>query len=259
MANEDTPAILEAAVQMWEGSPPRSAPSPSSVMDCYRRNYFNQTRVPRTERPDAESSIAAESGKATEFLMLSLIQNAGIADIEHQTDEEREIPQELLSQMNLLGGQYDALGTTPEGERILIELKRKSVFPILKLHQGTGLSEVDEREYMQIQAMLHMLGLERCFYLAANWDRGALTFSGKKSVGRVGENGGLLVDGRIPGVYTEWIKANPVSVRVIQTRGQKLQDYLQLEDASQVPREYTPGKDWQCDWCGWKKACLAAK
>ena len=250
MANEDTPAILEAAIKMWEESPSRRAPSPSSVMGCYRQNYFIQTGVPRTNRPDAESSISAESGKATELVLLSLIQNAGIVDVEMQTDEEREIPEDLLATLNLTGGQYDAVGTTPDGERVLIELKRKGVFQILDRHKHEDLSVADEREYMQIQAMLHALGLDRCFYLAANWDRGALT---RHSKGKGPD--------RTVGIYTEWITRNPISAKVIAQRGQKLQDYLQVEDVSSVPREFDVNKDWQCKapWCGWREACLAAK
>lgn len=273
--NEVTRVLLDATVDLAKQTNEqnrRHTPSPSSVEYCTRRNWFAETGVVATELPDAEAFIAAESGRMTESLISRIVNHSSLGRVVPLTDEERELIPAQYKPLNMRGGQFDqmlvltdqkgreddvvllramALGIGPEPTpRNLLEYKRKSVYDILNLHRQ-GLLASLPGEYQQVQVLLKALKLERCLYIAVNWDRSALT---RASRGKE----------RPPGLYAEWIEANPVAVYAASERAKMQSRYiLTVKDAVKVPKDFNNGSDgskadWQCMWCPWRTACWSA-
>ena len=229
-------------------------PSPSSVTRCTRQNWFKSKGVPRTEPLDAETAVAQESGRLTESLLTALLEEAGFGTMEFDpTDEaQRELKPKALKSYNLRGGQLDNAITLNEpwaskyGEVALVELKRKSVFAFLQLVRTGRVMEGAPEDYAQLQALMAATGRRYALYFAVNWDRGALT---KATRGKP----------RPDGFYLEWVPFNDAAVSGVAGRAEMQGGWIDgPADASKVPYDHTPGKDWQCDWCGWRAACEAA-
>lgn len=256
--NQPTKHLMEAAVRLAKKRNKlsrRHTPSPSSVEYCTRRNWFNETGVEPTETPDAESFLAAESGRLTESLIIDVVNELGYGHVDPLTEKEREINKVALRRLNLRGGQFDQLlivkNTSGEDDDvILLEFKRKSVYNFLDVVRK-GLLEGNPNEYQQVQLMLSALHLERCLYVAANWDRASLTSACRGKY-------------RPPGIYGEWIEASPLAAEQAARRAAKQLKYIKNEPvAAKVPRDYEPHggdkADWQCRWCPWWTACLKAE
>lgn len=255
--NEVTRVLLDAAVDLARVTNEknrRHTPSPSSVEYCTRRNWFAETGVPATELPDAEAFIAAESGRMTEDLMSRIVNHSRLGRVVPLTEQERELLPVQYKPLNMRGGQFDQMlimadEKGKDSDVALLEYKRKSVYDILNLHRQGLLASIPG-EYQQVQVLLKALKLERCLYVAVNWDRSALTRAtrGQK---------------RPPGLYAEWVPANAIAAHAASERAKLQTRYILTEkNPARVPRDYSPfgeGADWQCKWCPWRTACLAAE
>ncbi len=240
--------LLNACVALAEEQPTRAVPSPSSVNDCFRRNWFRARGTTPTEKPDAESFIAAESGRLTEPLLAMIVWKAGLGAVARGSagGRLRELDALELDPLNLSGGELDATLLTPEGEEVVLEFKRKGVFRILDLRRK-GLLEAEPNDYTQLQALMFASGCQKALYFAANWDRSALTANTRKW------------DERPSGIYAEWVVADELTTGAIASRAGQTQGYIKLDDPKQVPKSFDPYKpDWQCDWCSWHGACKKA-
>lgn len=249
--------FLKTASDLSASREKRRVPSPSSHMYCHRRNWFSAKGVEPTEKPDGESYISAESGTASEPILASVIEAMGLGTLFYATGdvEGRELQPHHLEAISMAGGQFDNLLQMHGGELALVEFKRKGVFDILSLWRS-GVINACPNDYMQAQALMRGLRqdtkINRCLYVAANWDRGALTRFAKTSKGD---------KERPPGAYLEWIEYVPAAAAVSVKRAETQQRFIDtLEKAKDVPREYDPfgGKDWQCNWCSWTTVCKAA-
>lgn len=256
--NEVTRRLYAAATKLAgeRADQPRHRPSPSSVSSCTRANWFSETGVPRTETPDPEAWIAAETGTLSEELHIKIVEAAGLGRIDPLTPEERELLPVQYKSMNFRGGQLDQLLVTVHAgvdeDVKLLEFKRLSYRDIKDLYTTNALSESKPDHHDQMQSLMQALGLNEGLYFGINWDRGALT---------------ALTHGfetRPPGFYAEWIKLSPVAPNMLAERA-GMQEYhiRNTKLARDVPRDYDPRprKDspWQCRWCLWRGACLNAE
>lgn len=257
--NVPTRLLMEAAVRLAKkrnAASKRHVPSPSSVDNCTRRNWFSETGIPPSQDPDAESFFSAESGRLTESLITDVVNESGLGCVEPLTEGEREIPKVALARFNLGGGQFDQMMIEPgvrgeDADVVLLEYKRKGAFDILDLHRK-GLREAIARDYQQVQLLMATTKLVRCLYIAVNWDRGALTSSSRSWAIRP------------TGIYAEWIDAVPAAAVAAAQRAAMQTKYITTEKvAARVPRDYDPHggqkADWHCRFCPWWKTCLAAE
>jgi hypothetical protein len=249
---DPTPVLVAAAERLAAAQTNRHRPSPSSTSRCTRANWFSETGVPPTETPDAESYMAAESGRMTEELMISLVNESGLARIEPLTEEERELTPNQLKLWNLRGGQIDQLGfimvDKEEDDLVLVEFKRKSAWQFLKIARGKDIRETDTDIFQQVQLLLAALRLQKCLLVVVNWDRATLTRMAGKG-------------GRPSGIYGEWVYASNPAALVAAKRAKMQGDYIDNETkASRVPRDYDPlANKFPCTWCPWLTACLGAE
>ena len=251
--------LLDAALRLSDARPEREVPSPSSVARCTRQNWFKAQNVPKTHEPDnGESVIAAETGRLSEQFLIQVVEEAGLGlAIFAQDDEEgRELVEEELATLSLKGGQVDNIvepadpsttATTDPLDRVLVEFKRKGVFDILNLWKS-GLREAIPDEFTQVQALMHAKGLDRCLYVASNWDRGSLTWRTNK------------YDERPLGLYAEWVAYSRPTALAVKVRAEMQTRFIEGEtDPARVPRDHDPfaGK-FPCSWCRWMPTCKEA-
>jgi len=244
--------FLAAALKLADERPGRNVPSPSSTMRCTRQNWFKAHGFPKTHQPDnGESAISAETGRVSEpvltEILLAMDPPLVVGILFEATDEDaRELSEEELAKVSMAGGQVDNIGITPEGEHVLIEYKRKGTFGFLDLLRK-GLREGAEDDFMQMQALMAGKGLKRGLYIAANFDRSALTANTRKW------------DERPNGVHIEWVDFSPAAAKAAKQRAEMQQGFIDNEDdPAKVPRDYEPtGKHarWPCGWCPFFKEC----
>lgn len=247
-----TQALVEAAERLAASRPNRHRPSPSSVDNCTRANWFSETGVPPTEIPDAESYIAAESGRLTESLLIDIVNESGLARCDPLTEEERELLKPQLKKLSLRGGQYDQLGFIAkegvEDDLVLVEFKRMNVRKFMEV-STKKVREGDPGIYTQLQVLMVSLGLSRALLFCANWDRQALTSYNRKK------------EKRPVGLYGEWVDVSPIHAQIAGKRAAMQGQYIDNEtNPARVPRDYDPlSSDWHCSWCDWRTPCLAAE
>ncbi|KKN01641.1 hypothetical protein LCGC14_1125740 [marine sediment metagenome] len=242
--------FLAAALKLADERPDRPSPSPSSVMRCTRQNWLKMRGYPKTHQPDnGESYISAETGRVSEPVLTQILLAMDpplVVGILFETEEERELSADELAKVLMAGGQVDNVGVTAEGEHVLIEYKRKGTFGYLDLLRK-GLREGAEDDYMQMQALMAAKGLKRGLYIAANFDRSALTANTRKW------------DERPNGVHIEWVDFSPAAAKAAKQRAEMQQGYIDNEDdPAKVPRDYEPTGEnarWPCGWCPFFKEC----
>lgn len=230
----------------------RAVPSPSSVSKCTRQNWFKSRGYPVDNYPDPEGYISQEGGRLSEPLLQSILEEAGIVlSMKYdQSDEGRELMPEQLARVNMNGGQVDNVGVTPEGDEVLVEFKRKNVYSMKALWLSKDLSRCSEGQddYTQLQSLLHALDLKKAIYVAAAWDRSALT---------------QAIRPKVPMTYIDEVAYNPMVAKVATERAARQDSYIKNEDtAARVPRDHNPTggpkADWQCRWCSWWNTCVDA-
>ncbi len=245
--------FLATARKLADERPDRKVPSPSSGQRCTRENWFKAHGFPKTHQPDnGESAISAETGRASEPLLTDILLAmdpplvVGVL-FEAKDEDARELSADELAKVSMAGGQVDNIGITAEGEHVLIEYKRKGTFGYLDLLRK-GLREGAEDDYMQMQALMAAKELKRGLYIAANFDRSALTANTRKW------------DERPNGVHIEWVDFSPAAAKAAKQRAEMQQGYIDGEaDPAKVPRDYDPrdSKDarFPCGWCVFFKEC----
>lgn len=261
MSRADSALLLKAALQLGEARPDRAVPSPSSVTRCTRENWFKARGYEKTHEPDnGESVISAESGRLTEPLLLAVTCLAYDASPMYQQDDEsgRELDEEELARVSMAGGQVDNILTihgdngVPAGvlgENVLVEFKRKGVFPYLKLLRA-DVREGAESDYVQMQSLMHAKQLPYALYVAANFSRDALTANTRKW------------DERPPGIIGEWVLYNEAEALAAKQRAETQLHYIHtVDDPASVPTDYQgarlePGAGkFPCSWCRYWVTC----
>ena len=245
-----TKELLAAALRLSDARPDRRVPSPSSVSKCTRQNWSKAHGVERDNQPDnGESVIAAETGRLSEAFLIRVVEEAGLGVPVFVTEDEslRELSASELEEMSMKGGQVDNIIRPDDGERFLVEFKRKGVFDMLDLLRD-GLREAKPDEFIQMQSLMHAKGLSRGLYIAANWDRGSFTSRVRKW------------DERPDGLYAEWVAYSRPAALAAKVRAEMQTKFIDNEtDMARVPRDYDPfeGK-FPCSWCPFWGACKRA-
>lgn len=236
-----TKELLAAALRLADARPDRNVPSPSSVSKCTRQNWFKAKGTAKTNQPDnGESVIAAETGRLSEAFLIRVVEEAGLGVPVYVTEDEslRELSAAELEEVSMKGGQVDNIIRPDDGERFLVEFKRKGVFDMLDLLRD-GLREAKPDEFIQMQSLMHAKGLTRGLYIAANWDRGSFTSRVRKW------------DERPDGLYAEWVPYSRPAALAAKVRAEMQTKLIEEEeDPARVPRDYDPfeGK-FPCSWC----------
>lgn len=283
--NSDLGESFAKTIVAWgEGRPDRNVPSPSSLEDCTRGNWFRGRGVPKSDHPaDCETYMAQETGRVSEPVFSTLLHVSdlpGLGPLESivtgrglSAEQEREIGPEHLKPLHLRGGQFDdvcrlLLGKADNPELILVEYKRKNVFAYLDVFE-LGLQEGDRGEYTQLQLMLEALNLPRALYIAANLDRAMLTQHCRRGkyplLPRKGK-GGLMVkerwgdQGLRPcGVYVTIVEKSPAHIEYARGRAKMQLNHIEnTENPADVPTDnHDPHRNtFPCTWCSHLKDCL---
>lgn len=225
--------VREACAQFIKGAQKlaieqkhRRVPSPSTIGDCFRRLWYQAHEVPRSNLPDGESYIVAETSRLSEIVLSDILIASGLVtslEYDPRDEEARELSREELARGALAGGQVDNIGITPDDERVLIEYKRRPAVEILKLHE-MGVKQAQPHHYYQLQALLHAKAMETAYYVVVSHSRREVSITS-------------LAGKRFP-VYIERVKYDPDLAQQLVKRAKTAWRYInKAKNAGSVPTE----------------------
>lgn len=239
-----TALLVEALEELQDEWRQREVPTPSvSGTECLRQLWFAGRHYPRTNRVTAAGILAMEQGKAQEPLVYDLYRRLGYEVIEQVT-----VPADRIACAE--DGTADAVLQTPDGERVLLEIKRLGWFQ-LSLLVRDGLAAAHPRYYAQVQLYMHGLEIRRCYFTALSADYSAL--SRLWSSRQWGE--------LPPPIWVEEVPYDAREAARLLERNRFIRRLIEKADSPrQVPRYTDPATNdrYPCGYCGWREACLQA-
>lgn len=228
----------------------------SSIMYCMLRQYYSMTNTPVTNPNSPAEKYKLHQGNIAEAALASLMERDGY---------------KLLSDLETVS--YRGVSCTPD--RILVAEIAGVEYPLAPVE----FKNVDSYSFMKIA----MEGLEKAnlpYYVQCLLYAAALGFSGTKffmaakSPAAIQTEIGRKLKGlsKKPGIqsirdkeallkingwsYEEWIPLNDQNKVLLERVFQRVAVlYNMLKLGTPPPREYTPGKDWQCDYCPFRIRC----
>jgi len=251
VSTEKLVAALEGFQDKWER---RAIPSPSTVGQCIRKQWFLATGATPSERIDPAGILSFERGKAMQSLAYVLLEAIGA-----KVSPSVTLPPEALKAINCERGEIDGLAYLDDA-LWLIEVKVLGAWGYLSFVEH-GLREDDPFDKVYIsQVQAYLLALSTVLPV-----KGALfvVFAADPSAANW-----------IATIIKKWPKAPPpLSVATFElqpdtagyaaTRARQvawLRD--NIDDPTQVNRDFDPAGDPRhnkpCRYCGFRTLCLDA-
>lgn len=220
-------------------------PSPSAVEDCTRRVWAIATGVPRTEPVPASTVLAMEQGRSQEGIAAQILEGMGCEIVAEQLPIDAE-------SIGCVEGTIDFLIETPPVDGftrlIVVDAKRMNMYRYSDLVYK-GVFAAHNPYYTQLQLYMHSTGTKLGWILAMAADYSAL--KGNRRWSRADLP---------PPVWIEEVEYNDAWAERSINRAKDQAHYIkETRDMALVPKDFDPkSRDWQCNYCGFKKACLEA-
>lgn len=234
---------------------PRHTPSPSGIMSCRLRQWFQGKDYPRTNRIPVDSLKNMAQGTAIESFWRDTYSAAGFHLVYPP-------PPVVVGDMVSRGGdgilyvatkEAAAMVGLPIGTPMLLELKNFGAWSYFDFIDN-GIEKGHPDYWVQVQTYMEGYGLDYCVFHAGMADPSGTKWIWKRIKKRTED---------IPPFWMEVIRREPdVALKAVERAAEvrwaidNIADRVPIELRDFDPTVLLPTKAWPCGYCGWADACV---